>query len=588
MERSSLERQVTLEQARVLARQLPIVVGTSLLTSVLVVLALRERVPDAPLVPWLGAAVAVAALRVLYLLRWRRQTLERDGALERRLREMTALSGLSGTLWGVFGLLVVSVSDPVASLVAVMVLTGMVASAAASLSHFRGVYVAFVLPTLAPAALKFLTFDETLYVWVGALIGLYLVVSIAFSRGIRVALRRSIELGLANRELVEELRARNRHVERARDEAERANLAKSRFLAAASHDLRQPMHSLRLFTAALAAQTSATARAETVSRIDAAVRALEELFTALLDISKLDAGTWPVEREHVRLARVLERVERGVEALAREKGLALHVSSGEAVVHTDPVLLERLLGNLVGNAVRHTEAGSVTLRTETRGPNVRIIVADTGPGIDPEHHESVFEEFVQLGNPERDRSRGLGLGLSIVRRIARLLGLPLALESSPGRGTVFSVDVERGERGRMPVVASSSPATPHLAGLFVLVVDDEEAVRRAMVALLETWGCVVLAADSAEAALVALVERESAPDVVVADFRLREERTGAEAVAAVRRHCGVDMPGILVTGDIAPGRLRAVEASGLPVLHKPCDPDRLREYLGRVRDDPRR
>lgn len=585
MEQASRAERVRAEQANVLGRHLPVVIGTSLLTSTIVALALRGRVPDFPLAPWFAAAVLLAAVRTLYLLRWRAESSGRAETLRRRVRQMTVLSGLSGTLWGVFGIFTVSASDPVTSLVVVMVLTGLVASATASLSHFPSVYLAFVLPALLPVALSFLAFEETLYVWVCVLICLYLVVSITFSQGIRAALRRSVELGVENVELVEELRAKNERIEQALGEAERANLAKSRFLAAASHDLRQPLHSLRLFAATLKSQVSVPKHRATVLRMEAAVRALEGSFTALLDISRLDAGTWRVEREHVRLGELLECIGREFGAFAREKNLALSISHDDEVVHTDPLMLERLLGNLVGNALRYTEEGAVSITTRVQGSSVHVTVGDSGPGIASEDRERVFEEFVQLRSPGRDRSEGVGLGLSIVRRIARLLELPLTLESTKGQGTSLTLELPLGERSRAAtsVVPASIPA-PDFHGVFVLVIDDEEGVRAATVGLLEEWGCMVLCADSAEQALERLEEYEYPPDLVIADLESRRGGTGAEALITLRARYGADVTGIIVTGDIAPDHLRIAETSGFPVLHKPCDPDALRARIERLRN----
>jgi CheY-like chemotaxis protein len=253
-------------------------------------------------------------------------------------------------------------------------------------------------------------------------------------------------------------------------------------------------------------------------------------------------------------------------------------------VHSDPALVERILRNLIGNAIRYTSAGSITLRCRAEADEVVIEVADTGIGIPTDQQEHVFEEFVQLGNPERDRTKGLGLGLAIVRRLTDLLDARIVLESAPGHGSTFRLSLKAGDS--VAVAEHSAAAeTPinALQGAIVAVIDDEADVREAMRSLLEGWGCRVLAGEDADAVIAKLDAAAVIPDIVLADYRLRNDRTGVEAIQALRDHFLVDIPAAIVTGDTAPERLAEAQASGHLLLHKPLRPAKLRVLLQNLR-----
>jgi signal transduction histidine kinase len=373
-----------------------------------------------------------------------------------------------------------------------------------------------------------------------------------------------------------------RETEEKSRQLELANLARSRFLAAASHDLRQPLHTLSLYAAALKLHAADGTTGEIARHINKALASLSALVDSLLDISKLDAGAVQPELQNVTLRAVLERVEADYRPVANGKGLEFHVIAPDLLVETDPVLLERLVRNLVDNAFKYTAAGSVTLAAHLDGRKARIAVRDTGPGIPPHERERIFEEFYQIGNPERDRVQGLGLGLAIVQRIAQLLGLPVELESEPGRGSAFTVAVpmaaERRAAQRAP--AARDEAAPRvLVGARILVIDDESDVRSGMRALLEQLGCrVSVCSGYADAAR--LLDQDGLEDVhlIVSDFRLRAHESGIDTVRRLRERLG-PVPALLVSGDTAPERLREAQSSGLPLLHKPVSADKLMEAM---------
>ena len=379
-----------------------------------------------------------------------------------------------------------------------------------------------------------------------------------------------------------------RKVQERTHQLELANLARSRFLAVATHDLRQPLHALGLFVAQLRTRLDAGERDQLLEHIDAAVAAMNELFKALLDISKLDAGVLTPDLSEFPVEQLLKRIETTFAAAAREKGLRLRVVPSSAWVRSDFIMLERILLNLVSNAVRYTELGGVVVGCRRRSDEVRIDVCDSGIGIPEEHQRDVFTEFYRLGGPDRDRAGGLGLGLAIVERLGRLLDHPVGLISQPGRGTRFSVSVpltvsrERAAEPSQLLIAIADTAR----GALIVVIDDDELVLDSMRSLLQGWGCRVVAAKSDSAALASLADHDRKPNLIVSDYQLADGRTGFQAIEHLRSALGAPIPAFLMSGDTAPERLREATASGYHLLHKPIGPATLRATLNHFLRDP--
>ncbi|TCV83781.1 response regulator [Sulfurirhabdus autotrophica] len=366
-----------------------------------------------------------------------------------------------------------------------------------------------------------------------------------------------------------------------KEAAERANIAKSRFLAAASHDLRQPMHSLGLFVGALKERINYPEVSAIVSNIEASIVSMNMLFNALLDISKLDAGVVHPEPENFAINDVLDRMRMEFRPHALEKGLKFKVMPCHAIVSTDRLMLERILLNLVSNAIRYTQEGGVLVGCRrVSGEKIRIEVWDTGIGIPEASLTDVFQEFYQLGNVERDRNKGLGLGLAIVNRLGKMLNAHVAVRSVVGKGSVFSLEIPLG----LKKLEGSNAAILHEKGsgkleLFVVVVDDDLIVLAGTVALLQSWGCEVLAADSGQKIVNKLLGQSRIPDVVLADYRLAQGDDGVSVIQAIQAIYSKLIPGVLISGDIESDRLRQALASGFPMLHKPVSPSKLRAML---------
>jgi signal transduction histidine kinase/CheY-like chemotaxis protein len=372
-----------------------------------------------------------------------------------------------------------------------------------------------------------------------------------------------------------------RKVEERTSQLELANLAKSRFLAAASHDLRQPLHALGLFVAQLQSRPDSPDRDRLFERINASVAAMNELFNALLDISKLDAGVLNPNITEFFVEELLDRVETTFADAAREKGLSLRFVRSRARVRSDFILLERILLNLVSNAVRYTARGGVVVGCRPRGSMLRIEVCDSGPGIADREQANIFDEFYRLEAQEDARQGGLGLGLAIVDRLSGLLAHPIQLDSVVGKGSRFAVTV--------PLVAAKSQAIeptigPREASVrrgteLVVVIDDDRLALEGLGGLLRSWGYAVVAAASDRAALAAVNARGKTPGLIIADYRLAEGKTGVEAIEALRSAFGEPVPAFLISGDTAPDPLREVRTLGYHLVHKPVTPMALRATL---------
>lgn len=370
-----------------------------------------------------------------------------------------------------------------------------------------------------------------------------------------------------------------------KEEAERANTAQSRFLAAASHDLRQPMHALGLFISELSqCRLEAPAR-RLLSKVAASAEAMEDLLDSLLDISRLDAGALEPNVRAFPLQPILERIAATQRAAALENRVQLHIRPSWAWCISDPVLFERVLGNLVSNAVRYSPGGTVMVACRPRGEHWRIEVRDNGIGIPPQAQEAIFQEFVQLQNPERSRDKGLGLGLAIVRRLTDLLGHPLELRSAPGCGSAFAITLPAGKVESIHAEEEEQREPGHLGGLCIAVIDDDPLVLSAMESLLTSWGCDVIAAPDLGGILERLDLLDKRPQAVISDHRLASGATGAAVIGSLRERYGAALPAALITGDTGPDALGLAEREGYPVLHKPLRPARLRALLNRFAAD---
>jgi signal transduction histidine kinase len=352
-------------------------------------------------------------------------------------------------------------------------------------------------------------------IFIGGMGGLGLRANRAFAQLVR--------LQIEAEELAEDL-------QRQKEIAERANLAKSNFLAAASHDLRQPVHALGLFVGALRGLALAKEALPLIDQIESSVNAMDGLFGVLLDVSRLDAGVVAVDRRAVAIRSILARVCADCAPGAEAKGVRLDWVGCSAVVDSDPVLLERIVRNLVSNAVRYTDRGRVLLGCRRAGGDLIVLVWDTGVGIPAGEQERIFQEYYQIGNAERDRAKGLGLGLAIVRRLTALLGAKLTLRSEPGKGSCFAIAVPLATGPASPSEPAERRLTRAPSGRLIVVVDDEASIGEGMAKLLAGWGYDVVAERSGDEAIARLATRRTRPRLVICDYRLRGAENGLDLI----------------------------------------------------------
>ena len=385
-------------------------------------------------------------------------------------------------------------------------------------------------------------------------------------------LRELVTLRLKSSELAERLRSQIELVEQ-------AMIAKSNFLAAASHDLRQPVHAIGLFAGALRELALPEAGRRLTNQIENSVVALDGLFAALLDISRLDANSVEVRRSSFAIQSLLARIHQDFAVESSAKSIEFRWVASGVRVYSDPILLERIVRNLVSNAVRYTPRGRVLVGCRRRGSAIELQVCDTGPGIAPEHRDLIFKEYFQLHNSERDRQKGLGLGLAIVQRLVTLLNYQLHLRSELGRGSCFSlrIPISEAEKPR-EAPASERTAFARENGL-IAVVDDEAPILTGITALLEGWGYVVVSGGSSEELVGKLAQSPSLPDLIISDYWLREGETGLDVIDRLRAEFNEDIPAILISGDTGAQLRSEAQAVGAVLMHKPTPNGKLRAAI---------
>jgi Na+/proline symporter/signal transduction histidine kinase len=398
------------------------------------------------------------------------------------------------------------------------------------------------------------------------------------------ALERSNEtLERRVQERTEELTRLNAALARAKGEADEANISKTKFLAAASHDILQPLNAARLYVTSLIERQGGREDSRLVDNIDASLEAVEEIFGALLDMSRLDTGAMRPEFLSFRIDEMMRQIELEFAPLAAARGLEFKFMPCALVVRSDRRLLRRLVQNLVSNAIKYTPSGRVLVGCRRRGDNLRVDVYDTGVGIPESKRRDVFVEFHRLDQGAKI-ARGLGLGLSIVERVARVLGSAVEIESTHGRGSHFSVLVPRSNAVPIELPQRDAPGIDpsQLAGTTALCIDNEPSVLDGMETLLRGWGCEVIKAPDLSLALVAVTTSACVPNGLLIDYHL-DEGNGIEAIALLRRHCGGELPAILITADRSPAVREAARAQGIQVLNKPLKPAALRALLAQWR-----
>lgn len=556
-----------------------------------VIFLLYGKYPLQNLLIWFGMLLAVFSTRYwLYRKFWKAKELAEESDID--WGRLFAISNvLGGLAWGYVVFEFYSPEHYVESSMLLVIIAGFIAGTFGSHSAYYPSFVIFSSTSLAFIVLRLIMIGgkiEIIYIF---LILVYYVSLLIYARTAQDHAKQAIVMRLQVEELNDELVKQRKQLVLAKETAEKANQAKSRFLASASHDLRQPLHALRLFVDILESRVKEPSAIHVVDKVMSTTDVLEDLFSNLLELSKVDAKVTTPQYESIALFKLLRGIMVEVEPLAANKGLNVRLHcANELYVTSDMAKLSRIVRNLVINAIRYTEKGGILVGCRIRGRAIRIEVWDTGIGIAEKDLARIFEEFHQIHNPERDRSQGLGLGLAISERLAAMLGTKVEVRSRVGRGSCFSISVPAASATphTLPTLVSAIPDSHSISGLRVVFIDDESDIREAMSELFESWGCGYVVSETLEMALEKLQTWNSPPDVIVTDYRLRKGALGTEVIKMLRAHYGQHIPAIIVTGDTSQERLQDAVSSGASVLHKPIKALKLRMLIEQLSVEARK
>ncbi len=573
----SLDREtLQLQQAQLLFDRAP-----SSAVSVLVIVAvysamLTVTAPIAHIALWFAASVFMIGVTLVQPAYFRASGITRENA-STYLWWHTLISSVTGITWGFGGIFLTNVDDLLSVFTTSFMVLGITLGGVSPQSAYRRSYVGLASFVLIPYGMFMLLWAP----WPVSATGAGVLLGYAFF----MSSSARVELATRDAIAVRQTKALTEQLKVQRDELQKVSDDKTRFLAATSHDLAQPLHAQGFFLAALKDKLTEPDHLELLAKIEDSWRGLGNLLDGLVDVSRLDAGAIVADQRTIDLGALSGRVAGEFTAVAAEKGVDLTIDCDAAIARTDPILFARIVRNLLSNAIKFTEAGGrVDVNVETLQDVIDVRIADTGCGIPLDKQAQVFDEYVQLGNRERNREKGLGLGLSIVRRLADLLDIDLTLTSAPEEGTVFSLRVpaaEAAKQGEPDRDERLRDGPPVVSDLCILIVDDEDAIRSGMTTLLSSWGCQVLSAGSGEDAIGILNHNEATPDVLLIDRRLRGAETGLDVVEHIRDELNEDIPVVLMTGDISV-KPQDFSIPGVRLLHKPVEPTIVQNLLAEI------
>lgn len=572
------ESEIRAQQVAFLSEHIIMVLIGSIIFSSSIVLVFRNEFPAYQIASWLAVFLITLLFRGL-VARGHRADPDRADNSAKWGKLFTIASGLVGWSWAGAAILFYEPAKPELVLFLAFMYAGLVAGATAYTSVHLPTFIAFLIPTTIPFAIMNLLAGGTMYNTMGVTILCFSVMAAAYARKFNRSIADMYRLQCENTELLKDLEQQKRAADKSRDIAENAIREKNSFLAAASHDLRQPLHASGLLLSVLRDHVDGKEGNALLDSVFKSIKALNHLFNSLLDVSRLDAGVIEVHSRHVSMSIMIHSIESKYRLQAEKRNLTVHLNCGSTAVYTDPILLERILSNLVSNAITYTERGSVSIHCAQKARDTVLIeISDTGIGIPETETSQIFSEYYQINNPERDRSKGLGLGLAIVKRLCELLEINIELHSVVGQHTIFYLEVPSGDPAKVEEEATE-PDIVSLSGVVTLVIDDDQDVLDGMQKLLSAWGCETLVAKSAETAVQVISRHDKPPTIVFADYRLRNKKTGVQAIHAVFEELNKSIPAVIITGDTSPERLRQANSSGFRLLHKPVTPIELRATL---------
>jgi two-component system, sensor histidine kinase len=567
----------------------PAALGGYLIAMGVVAVLFAELVPTLKLALWISAFVLIFSVRWAVWRRFQKADPQTFSQWEMwRRRAMTATIAGAG-LWGVTGWFFYGYGhgSTLEQMGLILIIYTFFVVSIPVLSLQRSLCTTYAVISCSPLMLQIaLVGDSDHYKLAGELL-VIVTATFVMAGTYRQSLQRAIDLKIQADELATKLQVETLAAQAARAEAEVANRGKTQFFAAASHDLRQPLHAMGLFAEALRQRVHEPEVAQLVNSINESVDALDGLFSQLLDITRIDNGGIELHEEHFQMEEILRKLRLHFEPNAFEKGLMLRLRGAKRMVFADPLIVERILRNLVSNAIRYTNDGSIMVSCRRKTNRVLLQVWDTGVGIRESEQARIFDEFYQVPNTERvnaEQRKGLGLGLSIVKRLAALMSAPLSVRSKSGHGTVFTLELPLGKSARAITIPipRKEPAGVTLTGRLIVVVEDEPAVLAGLEVLLKGWGAQVMAFDSVTTSR-AWAERVdpavTKPDLLIVDYRLEEGLTGMDAIKALRSRFGARLPAIVVTGSTMSNYDEDAQLEDFHLLIKPVTPNKLRAMI---------
>ena len=575
IDRDIFEDKILVEQITMLYRSMVPILMINLLVSSALAYGLWEVVSHTVLVVWISLMIIMLLIRAVIYAVYRRQfkpeQIKHYGLL------LTVGSATAGLIWGIGGAVMLPLDNLEYQLFILIVLAAMGVGSTSSLYIYLPAFFAFFPILMLPIGIKLIYIGGTIQLSLGVMIIIYVIAISSFNININRTLKESLRLRFENTDLVEKLREQ-------KNEADNANMAKSKFLAAASHDLRQPLYALNLFTSILEGLVKSPEVLRVVAQIKTSGESMKSMFNTLLNISQLDAGVMNPEKTNFLLQPLFENLANDFDLLAKNKNLLIHWPSCAFAVRSDRELIEQILRNFISNAIRYTDKGSITISCVDKNEQLIVNVTDTGIGISEENKKAIFEEYKQIGNPERDKKKGLGLGLAIVQRTADLLEHNITVESQVNQGSTFSISIEQANIAdcevKQNLVEHDNPESS--GDTLIVVVDDDAAVLEGTQILFQSWGCTVIAATDKEQVHVLLKQSNQKPDGIIADYRLRNDETGVAVIQSIHAAFHDKIPALIVTGDIEVDRLKDVDRSGIQMLPKPVSPLKLRTFLRHV------
>jgi signal transduction histidine kinase len=564
------------------------VIGNACGAITLITLTIQGRHATAVIV-WGLLFALVWAMRLWLAWAFRRAVLDSDASARPWLRLWKTNALAAGALWGLAGWLFYGHGGTVYTLALLLTIYSYCIGSIPLLASERYVFLTYIALALLPTIARIATDPGPDSLDLAGAMTLIFAMTVLLSRNYRKTFEHIVELRARGEDLLLQLRHERDAAETARGVAETASRAKTQFFAAASHDLRQPLHALGLFAEALRGKSKDVEVVQLVNSINSSVDALEGLFSELLDITKIESGAIEPHPTHFALEDIFRRLRLNFEPLVFEKGLVLRCRGGQRAAFADPVLVERVLRNLVSNAIRYTEDGGVLVAARQRGDKLLLQVWDSGVGIHPRDQQRVFDEFVQIADgsvalPAHQR-KGMGLGLAIVRRLATLMDARLSLQSRPGHGSVFALEIALGRAPRPEAKAAPRSASLNLtlAKRLIVVVEDDLAVKTGLEVILETWGASVIAFDSFAACQIwanAVEPSLIKPGLLIVDYRLEDGHTGIDAINVLRETFGKGLPTIMVTGSMLSVHEKLAQDHDFHLLVKPVVPNKLRAMIG--------